>query len=91
MEGYAPIQKFATPQIYNLTVNPDENTPYNYTYVHSWVLSDIYGPLTKELMASLAADSIPAGSPTDYNPHEAEDKGKDHPLKEKFGEVFHAR
>ncbi|WP_231123555.1 alkaline phosphatase family protein [Nocardioides sambongensis] len=25
--GYAPIQQLATPHIYNLTVNPDENTP----------------------------------------------------------------
>ena len=36
--GTAPIQKLATPHIYNLTVNPDENTPYNYPTVHSWLL-----------------------------------------------------
>jgi hypothetical protein len=42
-------------------------------------------------MQSLAADSIPFGSPADYEPHEADDDKKDHPLLEKLGEVFHAR
>ena len=89
--GTAPIQKLATPHIYNLTVNPDENEPYNYSLVHSWMLYDIYGPLTGELMQSLAADSVPAGSPADYDPHAEDSKEKDHPLMEKLGEFFHAR
>ena len=89
-EGHAPIQKLATPHIYNLTVNPDESQPFNYPTVHSWMLYDIYGPKKVELMQSLAADSVPAGSPADYNPHEDED-GQDHPLLEKLGEFFHAR
>ena len=90
-DGTAPIQKLATPHIYNLTVNPDENQPYNYELVHSWMLYDIYGPKTGELMQSLAADSIPAGSPADYVPHEDDEKDKHHPLQEKLGEFFHAR
>ena len=66
------------------------DSAYNYEYVHSWVLYDIYGPLTRQLMASLAEDSIPAGAPVDYNPRADEDDG-DHPLLEKLGEMFHAR
>jgi len=88
--GHAPIQKLATPHIYNLTVNPDENTPYNYELVHSWVLYDIYAPLTRQLMGSLAEDSVPSGAPLDYNPRESEGD-EDHPLLEKLGEFFHAR
>ena len=88
--GFAPIQKLATPHIYNLTVNPDENTPYNYELVHSWILYQIYPALTRELMASLAEDSVPAGAPVDYDPNAA-DSDEDHPLLEKLGEIFHAR
>jgi arylsulfatase len=91
-DGFAPIQKLATPHILNLTVNPDEDQPVYFSAVSSWILYDIYGPKTRELMGSLAADSIPFGSPADYDPHEADDdKEKDHPLLEKLGEVFHAR
>ncbi|MGI9586156.1 MAG: sulfatase-like hydrolase/transferase, partial [Acidimicrobiia bacterium] len=42
-DGAAPIQKLATPHVYNLTMNPEENTPFNYEYVHSWVLYEVYG------------------------------------------------
>jgi arylsulfatase len=90
-DGTAPIQKLATPHIYNLTVNADENEPYDYANgVHTWVLYDIYGPETAKLMQSLKEDSVPAGSPVDYDPHAA-DEETDHPLLEKLGEVFHAR
>ena len=88
--GAAPIQKLATPHIYNLTVNPDESTPYDYPGAHTWMLYDIYGPLTRELMESLAEDSVPSGAPADYDPT-AVDESKDHPLLEKLGEFFHAR
>jgi arylsulfatase len=90
-DGFAPIQKLATPHILNLTVNPDEDQPVYFSVVSSWLLYDIYGPKTRELMQSLAADSIPFGSPADYVPHEADDDKKDHPLLEKLGEVFLAR
>ena len=88
--GAAPIQKLATPHIYNLTVNPDENQPFNYPTVHSWMLYEVYGPLTHELMASLAEDSVPSGAPVDYDPS-AVAEAPDHPLLEKLGEFFHAR
>ena len=37
-DGTAPIQQLAIPHVYNLTVNPDEDLPYNYAEVQSWVL-----------------------------------------------------
>jgi len=68
-DGTAPIQQLAIPHVYNLTVNPDEDTPYNYALVHSWVLYKIFGPKTAELQASLKKDSVPFGAPLDFNPY----------------------
>ncbi len=69
-DGPAPIQKLAIPHIYNLTVNPDEDTPYNYESVHSWVLYKVFLPKAMELQASLLADSVPFGAPLDFNPYD---------------------
>ncbi|MDJ0496445.1 MAG: sulfatase-like hydrolase/transferase [Acidimicrobiia bacterium] len=66
--GPDPILKLATPHIYNLTVNPDEDTPYNYQDVHSWVLYEVFMPKVRELMVSLQRDSVPFGAPVDYVP-----------------------
>lgn len=68
--GTAPIHQLATPHIYNLTVNPDESTPYNFNQIHSWVGYKIYGPLSAQFRASLDGDQVPKGAPLDYNPHE---------------------
>lgn len=68
--GAAPIHQLATPHIYNLTVNPDESTPYNFDQGHSWVLYKVYGPLSARFRASLDGDQVPKGAPLDYNPHE---------------------
>jgi arylsulfatase len=69
VDGAAAIEKLATPHVYNLTVNPDEDTPYNYGSVHSWVLYKIFGKKTRELNESLKEDSVPYGAPLDYNPY----------------------
>ena len=69
-DGSAPIQQLAIPHIYNLTVNPDEDTPYNYEQAHSWVLYKVFMPKTLELQASLELDSVPFGAPLDFNPYE---------------------
>jgi arylsulfatase len=69
-DGFAPIQQLAIPHLYNLTVNPDENTPLNYDGVHSWVMYKVFGPKTAELQASLKKDSVPFGAPLDFNPYE---------------------
>ena len=34
-DGTAAIQQLAIPHIYTLTVNPDEDTSYNYERIHS--------------------------------------------------------
>jgi arylsulfatase len=69
-DGAAPIQQLAIPHIYNLTVNPDEDTPYNYEFGHSWVLYKVFMPKTMELQASLKEDSVPFGAPLDFNPYD---------------------
>ncbi len=68
-DGFAPIQQLAIPHLYNLTVNPDEDTPCNYPLIHSWVLYKVVGPKTKELQESLKKDSVPFGAPLDFNPY----------------------
>jgi len=70
-DGAAPIEKLATPHIYNLTVNPDEDTPYNYDQFHSWLIFKVFAPKTMELQASLKKDSVPFGAPLDFNPYDA--------------------
>jgi arylsulfatase A-like enzyme len=67
--GPSPIQKLAIPHVYNLTVDPDEDTPYNYAGMHSWVVYKIFGPKSKELQESLAKESVPFGAPLDFNPY----------------------
>ena len=66
--GPEPILKLATPHIYNLTVNPDEDTPYNYQDVHSWVLYEVFMPKVREMMMSLQDDGVPFGAPVTYIP-----------------------
>ncbi|MGI9612221.1 MAG: sulfatase-like hydrolase/transferase, partial [Acidimicrobiales bacterium] len=66
--GFSPIQQLAIPHIYNLTVNPDENTPYNYGHMHSWVLYKEFMPRVGAYMASLEGDAVPKGAPVDFNP-----------------------
>lgn len=67
--GAAPIEQLATPHVYNLTVNPDENTPYNYGEVHSWVLYKVFARIASEYHASLEGDAVPKGAPLDFVPH----------------------
>ena len=68
-DGAAPIQQLAIPHIYNLTVNPDEDAPYNYDPGHSWVLYKVFAPRTRELRESLKKDCVPFGAPLDFNPY----------------------
>jgi arylsulfatase len=68
--GPSPVEELAIPHIYNLTVNPDEDVPYNYEGAHSWVLYKVFMPKAMELQASLKTDSVPFGAPVDFNPYE---------------------
>ena len=72
-DGAAPIQKLATPHIYNLTVDPEESTPYNYSHVHTWLMFKVFAPKTMELQASLKKDSVPFAAPLDFNPYDRRD------------------
>lgn len=67
-DGTAPILQLATPHVYNLTVDPDESTPYNYDQVHSWVLYKVFMPKAQEFNKSLEGDAVPFGAPLDFNP-----------------------
>lgn len=71
--GTEPIKKVAIPHIYNLTVNPDEDTPYNFDQIHSWVMYRVFGPRMAEFEASLVGDAVPTGAPLDYNPKQPTD------------------
>ncbi len=66
--GSAPIQQLATPHIYNLTLNPDENTPYNFGEIHSWVMYKVFVPRATEFRRSLKGDAVPKFAPVDFNP-----------------------
>ena len=66
--GAAPIQKLATPHLYNLTVDPSESTPYNYGQMHSWVMYKLFTPIAIAFQQSLAGDAVPKGAPVDFNP-----------------------
>ncbi|UIP59948.1 sulfatase-like hydrolase/transferase [Agromyces marinus] len=68
VDGTAPIEQLATPHVYNLTVNPDENTPYNYDQVHSWVLYHVFSRIAGEYQRSLDGDAVPKGAPVDFVP-----------------------
>jgi arylsulfatase len=67
--GPSPVEELAIPHIYNLTVNPDEDAPYNYEGAHSWVLYKVFMPKALELQESLKVDSVPFGAPLDFNPY----------------------
>jgi len=69
-DGAAPIQQLAIPHVYNLTVNPDEDAPYNYEVAHTWVLYKVFMPKAMELQESLKKDSVPFGAPLDFNPYD---------------------
>ncbi len=68
-DGALPIEKLAIPNVLNLTVNPDEDTPYDYDEPSSWVLYKVFMPKARELEISLKKDSVPFGAPLDYIPN----------------------
>jgi arylsulfatase len=68
-DGASPIQKLAIPNIFNLAVNPDEDTPYNFDEPSSWVLYKVFMPAARKLQESLQKDSVPFGAPLDFNPY----------------------
>jgi len=63
-----PAETLATPHIINLDVDPAEREPFNYPYIHSWVVAHA-GRIIAEFQDSVAQEPlIPLGAPLDYVP-----------------------
>lgn len=63
-----PALQLATPHVINLDVDPQERGPYNYPYIHSWVVAHA-GRIVSEFQQSLQREApIPAGAPLDFVP-----------------------
>lgn len=64
----APALNLATPHIVNLDTDPHERKPYDYPYVHSWVIAHT-GKLLQAFEESVAREPlVPVGAPLDYVP-----------------------
>lgn len=69
-----PALKFPTPRLVNLDADPKEREPYDYPYLHTWVLEHI-GRILGEYEASVKREPlIPMGAPLDFVPKKAGDK-----------------
>jgi arylsulfatase A-like enzyme len=63
-----PAQRLSTPQIVNLDTDPQERKPYDYPYVHTWVIAHT-GKLLGDFQDSVKREPlIPFDSPLDYVP-----------------------
>jgi hypothetical protein len=63
-----PEEKLATPWLINLDVDPKEEKPYNYPYLHTWVMNHV-GKILVDYAQSIKREPlIPAGAPLDFVP-----------------------
>jgi arylsulfatase len=63
-----PALHLATPHLVNLDTDPKERKPYDYPYIHSWVVAHT-GKLLAEFEGSLKREApIPVGAALDYVP-----------------------
>ena len=63
-----PELKLATPHLINLDVDPKEEKPYDYPYLHTWVMAHV-GRMLNEYVGSVKNEPlIPAGAPVEYIP-----------------------
>ena len=64
----APEKKQATPWVINLDVDPKEEKPYNYPYLHTWTMAHV-GRILNEFGTSVEKEPlIPAGAALDHVP-----------------------
>jgi arylsulfatase len=57
-----------TPHLVNLDTDPKEREPYDYPYIHTWVLSHV-GKILADFEGSVKRESlIPPGAPLDFAP-----------------------
>ncbi|MGV6805746.1 MAG: arylsulfatase [Ruegeria sp.] len=63
-----PALRLATPHIINLDVDPQEREPFNYPYIHSWVIAHA-ASIAAEFKKSLEMEEpVPVGAPLDFVP-----------------------
>jgi arylsulfatase len=63
-----PSLKLMTPHLINLTVDPKERNPYNFPFLHSWVLNHTV-KIVEEFEESVRREPlIPAFAPLNYVP-----------------------
>jgi arylsulfatase A-like enzyme len=63
-----PALRLATPHIINLDVDPSERKPFNYPYIHSWVVAHA-AKMMQDFNASVQREPlIPLGAPLDFVP-----------------------
>lgn len=63
-----PALHLATPYIINLDVDPDERKPYDFPYIHGWVMAHT-SRIIAEYQESLRKEPpIPLGAPLDFVP-----------------------
>lgn len=73
-----PALKLSTPRLINLDTDPKEREPYNYPYIHTWVLEHT-GAILGEYEESVKREPlIPVGAPLDFVPKQPSDKTKRH-------------
>ena len=63
-----PALRLSTPHLINIDTDPKEREPYDYPYLHTWVLAHT-GKLLQDYQESLKREPlIPVGAPLDYVP-----------------------
>jgi hypothetical protein len=63
-----PALHLATPHLINLDTDPKERNPYDFPFIHTWVLEHT-GGLLMDYQESLKLEPlIPVGAPLDYVP-----------------------
>jgi arylsulfatase len=77
------------PHVQNLTVDPDEEMPYNFGTWHTWVLYQVYGPRSVAFQKSLVGDAVPKGAPLDFNPKAKADEARETPILDALHHFFH--
>lgn len=66
-----PALDLATPHIINLDVDPKERKPYDYPYIHTWVIAHAERIVADFKASTQAEELIPVGAPLDFIPRRA--------------------
>jgi hypothetical protein len=63
-----PALHLATPHLINLDTDPKERNPYDFPYLHTWVIEHT-GKILRDFQLSVQREPfIPVGAPLDYVP-----------------------